>query len=110
MKQVAPAHDDAMRLADEAFVAQLRGDAAAATELLHKAFELERQAAELLAGDFNLEPTRSVLFRSAATLAQRCGEHAEAERLIAQGLAGRPPREIADELDALRRTIRAAHE
>jgi hypothetical protein len=44
------------------------------------------------------EPTRSVLFRSAATLALRCGELREAEKLASIGLSGHPPDEIADEL------------
>lgn len=105
MTQIADTHDQAMRFAEEAFVADLHGDDAKAQPLLRKAFELERQAAELLFTEFDVEPTRSVLFRSAATLAQRCGEHREAERLIAMGLSGRPPEEIADELRDLLETV-----
>ena len=42
--------------------------------------------------------TRSVLYRSAATLALDAGETQEARRLAECGLAGAPPAEIADEL------------
>jgi hypothetical protein len=52
----------------------------------------------MLEHHLELEPTRSVLYRSAASLALDCSEFAEAERLIASGLAGYPPSEIAEEL------------
>ena len=55
---------------------------------------LEKQAAE----QSQTEPTRSVLYRSAATLALDCGEYREAERLVAAALAGTPPEAIANEL------------
>ena len=44
------------------------------------------------------EPTRSVLHRSAASLALECDETREAERLIGRALSGNPPDEIAEEL------------
>ena len=44
------------------------------------------------------EPTRSVLHRSAATLAVQCGELQQAEKLIAVALAGQPPLDVAEEL------------
>jgi hypothetical protein len=54
----------------------------------------DQQAAE----QSQTEPTRSVLHRSAATLALDCGEYREAERLVATALAGNPPEPIANEL------------
>ena len=45
--------------------------------------------------------TRSILFRSAASLAMDCGKLGDAERLIAGGLSGHPPEEIAEELRQL---------
>ncbi len=47
------------------------------------------------------EPTRSVLHRSAATLAIKCGELQMAEKLIAVAIAGTPPLDIAEELKDL---------
>ena len=61
-------------------------------------FTFEKKAAVEIAGDFDFEPSRSVLHRSAASLALQCGEFREAERLIAGALAGFPPDEVADEL------------
>lgn len=46
----------------------------------------------------NEEPTRSVFYRSAASLALQCEEFRETERLIATALSGNPPNEIAEEL------------
>jgi hypothetical protein len=98
MNPIKQDHRQAMELADQALIAKLRGDSEKAAELIRKALELERRAAELVANDFNLEPTRSVLYRSAASFALNCGEFREAERLIACGLSGNPPEDVAEEL------------
>ena len=91
-------HRDAMILAEQALA---EVDTRIAQRLFRAAFDNERQAAEELAGTLEAEPTRSVLYRSAASLAADCGEYSEAERLAGEGLAGRPPAEIADELREL---------
>ncbi|WP_353933298.1 hypothetical protein WJM97_23420 (plasmid) [Okeanomitos corallinicola TIOX110] len=70
-------------------------------QLSRQAFEKERLAAELITNDLTAEPTRSILYRSAATLAIDCGEIHSAERLIAVALSGNPPTEIAEELKDL---------
>jgi hypothetical protein len=75
-----------------------RGQEPEANARLRQALEHERRAAELAAADLALEPTRSVLHRSAATLAWQCGEFREAERLITTALSGSPPETIAEEL------------
>ena len=98
MTEASEKHREAMQLAGQAEVALMSGQTAQAAQLKKRAFELEQEAAQLLLGQFDLEPTRSVLFRSAAALALECGDGDEAERLAAQGLAGRPPGEIAAEL------------
>jgi len=98
MKQFHDLHHEAMRLVDEAEAARRQGNVQLARERLHQAFDHERQAADLVNGDFSLEPTRSVLHRSAASLALECGALRDAERLIAAALSGDPPAEIAEEL------------
>jgi hypothetical protein len=70
-------HRQAMDLAEAAFMAELSGDSQRACELFRQAFEHGRKAAELVANDFAAEPTRSVLHRSAASLAIDCGEFRE---------------------------------
>ena len=98
MDDLKSKHREAMRHAERARIARLEGNEAEMVELTRRALELEREAAYGLLQEFQVEPTRSVLFRSAATLALECGETEEARRLAFQGLAGSPPQEIADEL------------
>jgi hypothetical protein len=101
MSQIQALHQEAMNLAESALTTKLKGDVAQADQLLRQAFEKEAQAAALTAHDLNAEPTRSVLHRSAASLAIDCGEFQVAERLIMTALAGEPPQEIAEELKDL---------
>ena len=101
MSQIKEKHTTAMDLAEAAFVAKLRGDLEQASLLTKQAFSLEQEAAALIAHQLDAEPTRSVLHRSAATLAIECGEFKAAERLIATALSGNPPEEIASELKDL---------
>lgn len=98
MNPVKDLHREAMRLVEEGESARRQGNGPLAREWLCQAFACERQAADLVVGDLSLEPTRSVLHRSAAALALECGALREAERLIATALSGDPPEEIAEEL------------
>jgi hypothetical protein len=101
MSQIQEKHTTAMDLAEAAMVAKLRGDLEQASLLTRQAFENELAAAELIVNQLDAEPTRSILHRSAATLAIDCGELKIAERLIATALSGNPPEEIASELKDL---------
>ena len=91
-------HNHAMLLADEADAAKRAGDAERAILLVRAAYDAEKAAAMALRDQLNAEPTRSVLFRSAASLAMEAHLHREAEQMIAHGLSGEPPEDIADEL------------
>lgn len=91
-------HRQAMELADHADAAGRTGDHVAAQSLFRRAFHLEREAAETVMAHLEAEPTRSVLLRSAASLAMAVHEYREAERLIAAALAGNPPDEVCEEL------------
>ncbi|BBD65828.1 hypothetical protein NIES4072_04930 [Nostoc commune NIES-4072] len=108
MSQILELHKQAMDLAEAAFTAKLRGDLKQSSQVSRQAFEKESQAAALIANQLDAEPTRSVLHRSAASLAIDCGEFRAAERLIAMpaagyayALSGNPPQEIAQELKDL---------
>jgi len=105
MNEVQQLHRDAMSLAEEAALEQSLGNVSCAKALYLAAFEKERRAAEYLDTRFDLEPTRSVLFRSAASLALDCGDHRSAEKLIARALSGDPPPEIAEELRNILETV-----
>ena len=91
-------HHYAMELADKADRAKRLGKYDDAKKFFHEAFQLECSAAMKFKDCPTIEPTRSIFFRSAASLAIECGEYREAERMIAFGLSGSPPEEIAEEL------------
>jgi hypothetical protein len=98
MQDVETLHREAMELVDQAVLARQRGDAKAVMQYSREAFSKERAAADSVADQVDLEPTRSVLHRSAAVLAIECAELRDAERLIGRALSGNPPDDIADEL------------
>jgi len=94
MKTVDEIHNRAMELYDEAFLARHNGEHATFLKVCRAALSLETEAANLLLNK-HLEPTRGILFRSAATMAFHCNEYQEAERLCKLGLAGNPPDRVA---------------
>ena len=89
----ADPHEAAMRLTDEA-LARLR-DAA----------KLEAKAAK---GAGDVEPSRSVLYRSASCLALQAEQASYALKLALEGLKGNPPAEIEAELKHAASTAWAA--
>lgn len=97
-------HNRAMDEAEYAFMARRRGDEEQARQHFRIAYELESEAA-LIVAETTSEPSRSVLLRSAASLAYNCGKYLEAEKLIVEGLHGNPPKEIAQELRDLWREV-----
>lgn len=101
MNQIQILHHQAMDLVEAAEVAKLRGEFPQFNQLLQQALTKEAEAASLIANDLSAEPTRSILHRSAASLAIECGEFEQAKQLIANGLTGSPPKEIAEELKDL---------
>lgn len=98
MREVTDLHKAAMDFADQAAEAKRHGDENGFIALSRSALEKESDAAARIANRRDLEPTRSVLHRSAASLALDCGEIRWAERLIGTALSGDPPEEVADEL------------
>src|SRR5690349_14631778 len=103
--QINVLHSQAMEFAGQAFQANVHGDFRVAEQLFREAFELERTAAEAVAPLHASEPSRSILLRSAASLALDCHEYREAERLIAVALTGNPPIELCEELRDLLETV-----
>jgi len=96
-------HQKAMKLAEEAYDSKQSGKPESAQAAYLSAFEYEKAAAMLLINEYDHEPSRSVLFRSAACLLLNLPfptllHLREAERMVAHGLSGNPPAEIAHEL------------
>ena len=101
MRRARELHDRAMSYMDEALAAKRAGRHDEAQNFLRQAFELERQAAEDVEADENSEPSRSILYRSAATLAFRCGLPHVAHDLAQSGLCGDPPASVRAELESV---------
>jgi len=98
MMTIKELHQKAMDLAERAVILKNNGNIEKAEKFFRESFKNEAEAAGLVPATPSSEPTRSILYRSAAALALDCGELREAEKLAAAGLAGDPPPGIADEL------------
>jgi hypothetical protein len=105
MKEIEDLHNQAMDLAEKAIILRLRKKIDESTETFNDAFLLETQAVMQMKDLYDLEPSRSIMFRSAASLALNAGLFRQAEQMIAMGLSGNPPGPIADELRDLYETI-----
>lgn len=103
--QVNELHSKAMGIAEAAFFAKRKGSFDEAKRLASEAFEYEHDAALLLHDQLEIEPTRSVLFRSAACLALDAEKYEQAEKMICLGLQGNPPNEIKEELEGLKKEL-----
>ena len=92
-------HEEAMDFAFLALRARRRGNEEEAVPMFKDALKYERLALdELYKLGEAIEPTYSVLHRSAATLALDCGDWRLAEKLAAKALLESPPEVIAEEL------------
>lgn len=105
MKNIREIHSEAMRMVKEAeyFLEQRLNEQY--IDYLEKALSLEEEAAMELFSKLDSEPTRSVLFRSAANIAYNLGRYDKSEKLIYQALSGSPHLEIRNELLELKEKI-----
>jgi len=94
-------HNKAMEWASRAHIAKTKGNEEEALKHTKKALGLEVKAAELLEHEYEVEPTRSILFRSAATLAKNAGDYQVAFDLIRRALQGKPDDNTYAELISL---------
>jgi hypothetical protein len=105
MPDIDKIHNEAMDLAEEAFCAKRQGDIEQAKVLFLKALELEKKAFYFFPVEEDSEPTRSILIRSAASMAFHAREYDQAEQIVNIGLCGFPPAEIKSELKSLQDDI-----
>lgn len=108
MDAVTIFHNDAMDWTEMAFLAERKGEDDKATRFFIEALRYEKLAIAELKAD-PVQPSYSVLHRSAATLALRCGRFAEADELCREGASaeGCPP-EIRDEIFEVKRVAEVA--
>lgn len=103
MISVRQLHDEAMNLAQRAMVLRHEGAEETARRLTRQALHLEARAAMQLPGTKESEPTRSILYKSAASLAVLAGEDFMALTLAAAGMDGYPQPQEAYELGKILR-------
>lgn len=101
MTDIRKIHEKAMEHAKKATTALAEGDRELFRRETEQAFLLEKEAARALTTEVDAEPTRGVLFRSAASLAFELKNFIEAADLVRVGLLGNPFPEIRDELTDL---------
>jgi hypothetical protein len=101
MNTISQIHDEAMARLQLAGQVLKKGQMAAYKTMLNEALALEKEAAYSLVNDYDCEPTRSVLFRSAAAIALNAANYDDAVILATQGLSGNPFTEIKIELENL---------
>jgi len=77
MKEIKKIHNEAINLVKQANIVLEKGDRMSYLSLIEQAYFLEKEAAYELDSLITEEPTRSVLFRSAANLAFLCGKYEE---------------------------------
>ena len=98
---VSDSHNKAMDFAERAFMAQIRGHKEDSIKFFKKALENELVAISKLEAEGRIEPTYSVLHRSAGTLALDCNQPQKAREIVTKALGQDPHPEIADELQEL---------
>src|ERR1700722_217509 len=94
-------HRIAMDNSELALIALRAGDIEKFQELSATALFYEKKAA-LGLYDQQIEPSRSVLFRSAAYIALDSADFVEAQKFYEYALEGEVPEEIKEELDELK--------
>ncbi len=99
IREIRGIHRRANLLAQEAYVAKLKGDLGAAQILYSQAYEQAKEVAEFYHDRYHAEPTRSVVLKNAAYYAKELELFREAERYAAMALAGRDvPEDVLDDL------------
>ncbi|MEM7537967.1 MAG: hypothetical protein AAF639_37700 [Chloroflexota bacterium] len=90
MSNVRELHNQAIAYAQQAMREAHLQNEHKRVRLVSEAMKYETQSAELLPAEKSAEPTRSILYRSAASFAYQAGNLQEAEQLIVKGLSGYP--------------------
>ena len=96
MNTINDSHNKAMDLVELALIERAKGTQEEVSALFEEALVHELAAISKL--DQPVEPTFSVLHRSAGWIAFNCQQYRMAEKLVATALAHDPPSEIAEEL------------
>jgi hypothetical protein len=94
-----------MELFEASLLARHAEDEGRMNRFLAQALKLECEAADTVADDYGLEPTRSLLHRSAAAMALSSFDTKTARRYVEAAFEGKPPAEVGSELQILSEQI-----
>ncbi|MDB5279057.1 MAG: putative endonuclease, domain protein [Ferruginibacter sp.] len=100
-KKVTIWHEEAMDLAEMAFFAKRRGEYYNFWKFIQRALNYEKAAARVLIEEQQIEPTRSLLYKSAIHFALNLDHFDEAKFLLREANDGNPPIEVKNELDSI---------
>lgn len=98
MNTVNEFHSKSMDCAELAIIARMQKNNDESIRLFHESLDFELKAIAAIESESVVEPTYSILHRSAATLALDCNDVRLAEKLISKALSLDPPAEISEEL------------
>jgi IrrE N-terminal-like domain len=98
-------HERAMELFEASLLARHAEDEGRMNRFLAQALKMECEAADTVADDYALEPTRSLLHRSAAAMALSNFDTKTARRYVEAAFEGKPPAEVESELQKLSEQI-----
>lgn len=98
-KSISELHEQAMLVYEAALIAKRNGNDTLCGELLNRAFVIESSAADALEFRVEYEPTRSILYLSAANIAIMCGNENVGKSYASKGLTGNPQGYIMTELN-----------
>ena len=105
MSSTRELHERAMELFEASLLARHAEDEGRMNRFLAQALKLECEAADTVADDYALEPTRSLLHRSAAAMALSSFDTKTARRYVEAAFEGKPPAEVGSELQILSEQI-----
>jgi uncharacterized protein HemY len=108
MKSPSEIHDEAMLIMNQALDLQRKGDNDASLEMFSRACDLEAQAANKVENRSENEPSRSMLYLGAASLAFQAQEYERAGKFIEEGMKGYPPIPVIKDFLQLRKDVQAA--
>lgn len=101
-------HEQAMNIAQSAMILRENEQYSAAISKYEEAFNIEKKAAFMVSKESQSEPTRSILFRSAASLAYQAELYIDASQMVGEGLSGYPPKRVFHELNLINEKIKLA--
>ena len=99
--KVEELHNKALEIADIAFIHKFNGENDRAIIYFREAFEFERKAAFLAKSEKVGEPSTSILFKSAASLAFNSQLYLESKTMLTIALQSEIPSEISTEIQVM---------